>query len=101
MQEADDNGATPLHFATLAGLLKNVQVLIKFGAPVNMKDDDGNSPLHIAVLQLIQTVKEKNRQAETHQNMRNTEIDRNLIETYTNYKTVIKELLFSGALRSL
>ena len=31
----DDNDATPLHFAALSGLLKNVQALIKFGADVN------------------------------------------------------------------
>ena len=53
VSQTDGNRATPLHFAALSGLLKNAQVLIKFGAPVNMQDDDGNTPLHIAVLQLI------------------------------------------------
>jgi ankyrin repeat protein len=41
--------STPLHFAALSGLIKNVQALIKLGAKVSAKDIDGNTPLHVAV----------------------------------------------------
>ena len=43
-----------MHFAILKGEFKNVELLIKFGANVDSKDNLGQTPLHIAVLRIGQ-----------------------------------------------
>ncbi len=42
--------ATPLRIAAWKGYTKLAEVLIKYGANVNMKDKDGSTPLHHAAL---------------------------------------------------
>ena len=46
----DDNGRTPLHFATHKGHVACVVKLIARGADVNLVDDKGRTPLHFATL---------------------------------------------------
>ena len=66
-----------MHFAILKGEYKNVELLIKFGANVDSKDNLGQTPLHIAVLRIGQDLSQ-----------------------FDDYKNIIKELLFNGADRS-
>lgn len=44
--------ATPLHFAVIFRQLKNVELLIKYQADLNLQDREGRTPLHIAVIRL-------------------------------------------------
>ena len=44
--------ASPLHFAVIFRELKNVELLIKYEAKVDIKDKEGRTPLHIAVIRL-------------------------------------------------
>ena len=70
--------ATPLHFAILKQEFMNVQLLIKFGADVNAQDQIGQAPLHICIIRIASCP-----------------------DDFDVYKKMIKELLFSGANRSL
>ena len=45
--------ATPLHFAILKKEVKNVELLIRFGADLDAQDFLGQTPLHIAVMRTI------------------------------------------------
>lgn len=74
----DNFMATPLHFAILKQELMNVQLLIKYGADVNAQDMIGQAPLHICIIRIASNP-----------------------DDFEPYKKVIKELLFSGANRSL
>jgi uncharacterized protein len=44
----DDTGQTPLGYAASFGNVEMAQVLIKYNAPVNRRDQFGNAPLHWA-----------------------------------------------------
>ncbi len=70
--------ATPLHFATINKEIRNVELLINFGADVNAQDVYGQSPLHMAIIRMSTS--------ESH---------------FEDYKKIIKELLFKGADRRL
>eukprot|EP00055_Hartaetosiga_balthica_P007431 m.25507 g.25507 ORF g.25507 m.25507 type:complete len:247 (-) comp5772_c0_seq1:2009-2749(-) len=48
VNEGDDRGRTPLHFATAACAVDIVKYLAGQGANPNVKDTNGNSPLHLA-----------------------------------------------------
>ena len=51
VNERDDRGQTPLHYASGYGILnKVVKALLKAGAKVNATDKNGNTPLHITSL---------------------------------------------------
>lgn len=75
----DLKGATALHFAVIGLQFKNVQALLKLGANPNVQDIEGNSPLHLCVMSLadIQPC------------------------NFDKLKSIGKELLFSGASRTL
>ena len=48
INEKNNNGSTPLHYAAINGYGKMVLAIIKKGADVNAKDKDGVTPLHLA-----------------------------------------------------
>ncbi|WAR23312.1 TRPA1-like protein [Mya arenaria] len=48
LNERDDNGCTPLHYASREGHLVAIDDLIRLGAVINAKDNDKKSPLHFA-----------------------------------------------------
>ena len=73
------NGASPLHFAAISLLIKNVQALVKFGADPNCQDVEGNTPLHLCLETLFET--------DEYQ--------------FDKVKNIVKELIFSGADRDL
>ncbi|XP_064626190.1 transient receptor potential cation channel subfamily A member 1-like isoform X2 [Lineus longissimus] len=48
LNERDDNGCTPLHYASQLGLLNSMDMLISTGAALNPKTNAKESPLHFA-----------------------------------------------------
>ncbi|XP_045160098.2 transient receptor potential cation channel subfamily A member 1-like isoform X2 [Mercenaria mercenaria] len=48
LNERDNFGCTPLHYASREGHLVAIDDLIKLGATINLKDNDKKSPLHFA-----------------------------------------------------
>lgn len=48
LNERDDLGCTPLHYASKEGYLLAIDDLIKLGADISPKDNDKKSPLHFA-----------------------------------------------------
>ena len=48
LNDMDNRGCTPIHYATRDGNIKSVQSLIELGATVNLKDFQKQSPLHFA-----------------------------------------------------
>ena len=84
--------ASPLHFAVIFRELKNVEILIKYKADVNITDKEGRTPLHIAVIRLCTHFAGRDDQESSMQNAVYDEI-------YLEYKIIIKELLFNGASR--
>lgn len=70
--------ATPLHFAAMYHEYKNVEYLISSGADLNAQDVQGHTPIHICLIRLIQDP-----------------------EKFTEYKRIIKTLLFAGASREV
>ncbi|KAK3607524.1 hypothetical protein CHS0354_025776 [Potamilus streckersoni] len=48
LNERDNFGCTPLHYATKAGHLVAIDDLLKLGATINLKDNEKKSPFHFA-----------------------------------------------------
>ena len=48
VNQRDENGQTPLHYAAQRGATEVAQTLIDRGASLNVKDKDGRTPLHLA-----------------------------------------------------
>jgi hypothetical protein len=54
--QADVNGATPLHWASMRGSDKCVLALVENGASLNAKDSAGKTPLDIAIANSFKTI---------------------------------------------
>ncbi|XP_050360802.1 transient receptor potential cation channel subfamily A member 1 [Nymphalis io] len=48
LNEKDNTGCSPLHYASRAGHIRSLQNLITLGACVNLKNNNNESPLHFA-----------------------------------------------------
>ena len=48
LNDADDLGCTPLHYASREGHLGAIERLLDLGAFLNVKNKDRQSPLHFA-----------------------------------------------------
>lgn len=48
LNERDDFGCTPLHYASKEGRLNAIDDLLRLGAQINPKDNEKKSPLHFA-----------------------------------------------------
>lgn len=49
MDQVDQRGYAPLHYAAACGYVEHVRKLLSLGAQVNIRDKQGNTPLHWAV----------------------------------------------------
>lgn len=48
LNEKDNTGCTPLHYASREGHIKSLENLIRLGACINLKNNNNESPLHFA-----------------------------------------------------
>jgi len=48
LNEKDDTGCSPLHFASREGHIRSLENLIRLGACINLKNNNNESPLHFA-----------------------------------------------------
>ncbi|XP_039436937.1 transient receptor potential cation channel subfamily A member 1-like isoform X2 [Culex pipiens pallens] len=48
MNEKDDTGCSPLHYASREGHIRSLENLIQLGACINLKNNNNESPLHFA-----------------------------------------------------
>jgi len=48
LDEADDNGCTPLHYASKHGMIATIRDLLDLGAVLDAKNNQKQSPLHFA-----------------------------------------------------
>ena len=55
MNETDDLGCTPLHYASKVGQISTIESLLKMGALLNAKNNNRESPLHFAARYSINT----------------------------------------------
>lgn len=46
LNERDNTGCSPLHYASRGGHIRSLESLIRLGACVNIKNHNGESPLH-------------------------------------------------------
>ncbi|MBP1524984.1 MAG: DnaJ domain-containing protein [Spiroplasma ixodetis] len=50
INEKDNSGNTPLHYACFHNFLETADLLIKYGANINAKNNSDNTPLHYAIM---------------------------------------------------
>ncbi|WP_342261375.1 ankyrin repeat domain-containing protein [Spiroplasma endosymbiont of Notiophilus biguttatus] len=50
INEKDNSGNTPLHYACFHNFLETADLLIKYGANINAKNNRDNTPLHYAIM---------------------------------------------------
>lgn len=48
MNEKDNTGCSPLHYASREGHIRSLENLIRLGACINLKNNNNQSPLHFA-----------------------------------------------------
>lgn len=48
LNEKDNTGCSPLHYASREGHIRSLENLIKLGACINLKNNNNESPLHFA-----------------------------------------------------
>lgn len=48
LNEKDNTGCSPLHYASREGHIRSLENLIKHGAVINLKNNNNESPLHFA-----------------------------------------------------
>jgi len=88
--------ATPLHFAVIFREIKNVELLLKLKANVNLKDKEGRTPLHLAVIRLCAHFASRDMDESYDEDMQQLDD-----EIFLEFKIIMKELLFNGADRSI
>ena len=103
---SDKKGSTALHFATISMHIKNVQALIKLGAEVNAQDSEGNTCLHLCIKKMADEINYTEMMAqrgddESEFHSEDYEDERLYEETFEKLKEIGKELLFSGASRTI
>lgn len=48
LNEKDNMGCSPLHYASREGHIRSLENLIQLGACINLKNNNNESPLHFA-----------------------------------------------------
>lgn len=48
LNEKDNTGCSPLHYASREGHIRSLENLIRLGACINLKNNNNESPLHFA-----------------------------------------------------
>lgn len=48
LNEKDNSGCSPLHYASREGHIRSLESLIRLGACINLKNNKNESPLHFA-----------------------------------------------------
>jgi len=98
INEADNNGNSPLHVAILTGEIEYARTLINQGADLNLKNNMELSPLHLAAYlnddEIVKHLLEKGAEIDIKGNSGYTPLH---IVTEMNHITVAKELLSMGA----
>lgn len=99
LEEANDNGYTPLSIASKYGQLEAVKILLRCGASTSARNSLGETPLTIAANQIVKAAKRKD--AQKYKDLleichcivqRSKKIDNGLIEGYTRDDDKVKRI---------
>ncbi len=99
INDADKTGLSPLHYATAAGAVELVEMLLGCGAQVNQQNPHGMTPLHVAVTLSRVGVVQRLLAAGADPNLRSkTGIGPLYKAVYNNHTELTSILLQAGAL---